>query len=85
MMSIIDRSIYIVGIFAVAANIPQLMNIWVEKNTTGVSIVSWSGFLIGSMFWFWYGVVHKEAPIIFLNSLLIIVQGIIVLGLLIQV
>jgi len=81
MVSVVDKSIYVIAIFAVAANFPQFMNIWVEKNSAGVSIISWTGFLIGSFFWLWYGLLHKEMPIIFINFLLIIVQSAIVLGL----
>jgi len=83
-LSLVDRSIYLVAILAVAANVPQLLNIWVTRNLNGVSLVSWVGFLIGSFFWLWYGVLHKERPIIFINSLLILVQGGIVLGLLVK-
>ncbi len=81
---LIDKSIYIIGFIGVAANFPQLFNIWISKQTAGVSLVSWSFFLIGSFFWFGYGVIHKEKPIIVLNGLLISVQAGIVLGLLIN-
>ena len=84
LVSLVDKSIYVFAILAVAANVPQLLNIWVMKNTDGVSIVSWAGFLIGSFFWLWYGVLHREMPIIFINTLLILVQSGIVLGLLIN-
>lgn len=84
LITIIDKFVYIIGLFAVMANLPQLLNIWVEKNTNGVSLVSWGGFLIGSLFWFWYGLLHKEMPIVFINGLLIFVQGVIVLGLLVN-
>lgn len=84
LVTFIDKSIYVIALFAIAANIPQLLNIWIAKNTAGVSIISWVGFLIGSFFWLYYGVLHKETPIIFINFLLILVQGGIVLGLLIN-
>lgn len=84
LITFIDKTVYIIGLLAVLANIPQLMSIWVTKNTDGVSLVSWIGFLLGSLFWFWYGLLHKEAPIVFMNGLLILVQGIIVLGLLVH-
>ena len=81
---LVDKSIYVIALFAVAANVPQLLNIWVGKNTEGVSIISWTGFLVGSFFWLWYGLLHKEMPMIFINFLLILVQSGIVLGLLIN-
>ena len=84
LVSLVDKSVYIFSLFAVAANVPQLLNIWVSKNTDGVSLISWTGFLIGSVFWLWYGALHKETPIIFINLLLILVQSGIVLGLLVN-
>ncbi|HEX8932190.1 MAG TPA: SemiSWEET family transporter [Patescibacteria group bacterium] len=81
-LTLVDKSIYIIAIVAVLANVPQLMNIWVGKNLAGVSLLSWVGFLIGSLFWLWYGVLHKERPIVITNFLLILVQSGIVLGLL---
>lgn len=80
--NLIDKSIYVIGIVSVAANLPQLWDIWITKNTSGVSIISWTGFFIGSLFWFGYGVLHKEKPIMVINGFLILVQAGIVLGLL---
>ena len=78
----IDKSIYVIGISSVAANIPQLWDIWVTKNTSGVSLISWTGFFLGSIFWFGYGWLHEEKPIMLVNGLLIFIQAGIVLGLL---
>lgn len=75
-----DRCIYIVGVFGPIMTIPQLIKIWVEKNAVGVSIVSWSGYLIAAIFWLIYGVIHKEKPIIFTYSLWIVFDIFIVIG-----
>lgn len=79
---LIDKCIYVIGLLSVAANLPQLWDIWVTKNTSGVSIISWTGFFIGSIFWFGYGWLHKEKPIMVINGLLVFVQAGIVIGLL---
>ncbi len=78
----IDKSIFLIGFLSVAANLPQLWDIWVSKNTSGVSLLSWTGFFVGSFFWFGYGWLHREKPIMVVNGLLIFVQAGIVLGLL---
>jgi uncharacterized protein with PQ loop repeat len=62
-------------------NIPQLTTIWIDKHVSGVSVITWIGFLLGSSFWLCYGVVHKEKPIILTNGLYVIIQFFIVLGL----
>lgn len=80
--ALLDDSIYVIGAFALLANIPQLWNIWVKKQTAGVSVISWIGFFVGSLFWLGYGILHKEKPIIVINFVLIFIQAGVVLGLL---
>lgn len=79
---IVDQLVYIFGVFSVIVYIPQLMKIWGEKSTAGVSILSWIGLFIGTLFWFLYGVIHKEKPIIFINLFIGITQLLIILGVL---
>ena len=80
---IVDDGAYFMGAVAVAANVPQLWNIWVRHETSGVSALSWSGFLLGSIFWFSYGILHKEKPITVINGALILIQSVILLGLIV--
>jgi len=82
--SIMDKLVYISAIFGVFANIPQLTKIWIDKSFAGVSIVTWLGFLLGSSFWLFYGIVHKEKPIIITNGLYVVIQFFIVLGLVVH-
>jgi len=81
---IIDRLVYLSAFLGVFANIPQLTKIWIDKSVSGVSIITWIGFLVGSLFWLSYGIVHKETPIIITNGLYVTIQLFIVLGLFLQ-
>lgn len=78
---LIDGSAYLMGMITVAVNVPQLISVWSKPDIGGVSIISWIGFLLGSVFWLCYGLIHKEKPIIVINGMLIAVQGLIVWGL----
>ena len=78
-----DKIIYVVVILGPLMNIPQLFKIWYYKDASGVSVVSWFGFSIFSAVWLFYGILHKEKPIIFMNIGLIIVQILIAVGALI--
>jgi len=69
------------GAISVAVNVPQLIAVWTSPSIAGVSLVSWVGFLLGSVFWFAYGLLHHEKPIIVINGGLIVIQGLIVVGL----
>lgn len=80
----IDSLVYFSTAFGVAFNIPQFMEVWVNKRVEGVSLVTWAGFCVGSFFWLCYGIIHKEKPIIIANSLFFSIQFLIVTGLVLQ-
>ncbi len=80
---IFDKIIYGAVIIGPIMNLPQLFKIWFYKNATGVSFVSWISFSIISIIWLVYGILHKEKPIIMMNSALMIVQAFIAVGALI--
>lgn len=75
-----DKAIYVVGSFGLIMTIPQVTKIWIEKNASGVSAISWSAYLITAIFWLIYGIMHKEKPIIFTYSAWIVLEVAIVIG-----
>ena len=78
----IDRTIYGVGLFGVAIIIPQILKIWIEKQTDGISVTTWMGFLVSSVFWLLYGVIHKQKPIIITNIAAILAHLSVIIGIL---
>lgn len=76
----INHSVYGVGILGIIVIIPQILKIWVEKDF-GVSLTTWIGFFVGALFWFFYGIIHKEKPIIFTNLAVIIADLFVITGL----
>lgn len=76
----IDKFIYIVAIFGMVMTIPQITKIWIEKNATGVSAISWGAYLVGASFWLIYGIAHKEKPIILTNSIWIFLELFVIIG-----
>lgn len=77
----INRSVYAAGTLGVIVIIPQIIKIWVSRDF-GASIFTWIGFFIGSVFWLFYGLVHKEKPIILTNFAVMIADLMVILGLL---
>src|SRR3989339_1535954 len=75
-----DRAIYVVGVIGPLMSIPQIVKIWGEQNAAGVSLVSWLAFLIHSLFWLGYGILHREKPIIVAYCLWVTFNFLIVLG-----
>ena len=43
--------------------IPQVLAIWISHQANGVSIFSWSAYLVSSLVWFWYGVRIRDKNI----------------------
>lgn len=61
------------GGIAIMANTPQLWNICFRQDSSGVSTLSLAEFLMGSIFWFGYEVLHKEKPIAVIDASLIVI------------
>jgi uncharacterized protein with PQ loop repeat len=60
----VDSLIYIAGIIGPLVSIPQLMDIWIDKNAGGISVFTWIGYCVLTFIWLVYGYVHHEKPII---------------------
>jgi len=78
-----DKAVYMVAIFAPLMTIPQILDIWVDKNAQDVSLTTWVLYTFAALFWLLYGIAHRNKPIIIAHILWIIVQMPIVIGVLI--
>jgi MtN3 and saliva related transmembrane protein len=79
----LDNMAYVIGTMGAFIALPQVLKIWIDKSTIGVSLLTWGGYLMGTTFWSIYGVIHKDKPITIVNLIGAILQFFIVLGLLI--
>ncbi len=62
---IIDWLVYVGGIITgPVLTLPQLLKIWIGGSTAGVSLTTWSAFVIGSALWLAYGGAYPPTPII---------------------
>jgi len=61
-------------------NLPQLFKIWLHKDASGVSFISWMSFSVFSLIWLMYGILHKDKPIILMNLALVVIQALIATG-----
>ncbi len=51
------------SIFTMLMTVPQVWTIWVGHQAAGVSVVSWSAYLLSAVLWFWYGLQKKDRNI----------------------
>jgi hypothetical protein len=79
---LLDNIVTLVAIIFPFTALPQLYNIWVLGIVAGVSVITWTLFLILTLPLLVYVIVHKEKPFIIMYCLWLIVDASIVAGIL---
>jgi uncharacterized protein with PQ loop repeat len=51
------------SIFTLLMTVPQVLTIWVGHEAGGVSVVSWSAYLLSAVLWFWFGLQQRDKNI----------------------
>ena len=68
------------SVFTMIMTVPQVLTIWIAHQAAGVSVISWSGYLISAVVWFWYGI-QKHDKNIYLPCIgWIALDGAVILG-----
>jgi uncharacterized protein with PQ loop repeat len=60
---VIKRLIGSLSIFTMLMTIPQVLTIWVSHRAAGVSLLSWSAYLVSAVVWLWYGLQKHDKNI----------------------
>ena len=76
----LDSLMYLVAVITPLVLLPQVFQLFVYKSAAGLSITTW--FLLGciNVLWVFYGLVHKEVPILIANLLVGILNFVVVYG-----
>jgi uncharacterized protein with PQ loop repeat len=51
----ISRLLGSMSVFTLLMTVPQVWVIWIGHQAAGVSLLSWSAYLVSAVLWFWYG------------------------------
>ena len=51
------------SVFTMLMTIPQVWTIWIDHQATGVSVISWSAYLLSAILWFAYGLRKRDRNI----------------------
>lgn len=51
------------SVFTMLMTVPQVLTIWVGHQAAGVSVVSWTAYLLSAVLWFWYGFRKRDKNI----------------------
>ena len=76
----LDDVVTILSYLMPLSAIPQIYTIYSTQNASGVSVITWSIWLIATIPLILYGMVHKVKPIITMYSLWIVMYIIVIVG-----
>ena len=51
------------SVFTMIMTVPQVLAIWVGHQAAGVSILSWSAYLLSALLWLWFGIRKRDRNI----------------------
>lgn len=61
--TVMSRLLGMMSVFTMLMTVPQVLTIWVGHQAAGVSVVSWSAYLLSAILWFWYGLQQGDKNI----------------------
>jgi uncharacterized protein with PQ loop repeat len=79
----VDKYIYVIALMSLSMTLPQIYDIWVTGNVSGISLISWLAYTLSSVVWLAYGLGHKEKVIIYSNICWIVLDLLIVVGIIV--
>ena len=77
-----DYLMYAVGILAPLSLLPQILQIYTTESGVGLSLSTWSLFVLINLLWATYGAMHKDTHIFFANIFMMVFNLIVVVGIL---
>ena len=78
----LDGLVSIISLAAPLTVAPQIYSIWIEKNAEGVSLLTWTLFLLFAIPLFTYSLVHKDKKLMLMYFLFMIADALVVAGIL---
>lgn len=79
----VDRLVLVVAVAYPLSTIPQILDIWIGRSVQGVSLITWSLFLVLQSILLAYGVVHKDRKLTLMWALWVFMYILVVVGLVI--
>ena len=70
----------IMSVFTMAMTVPQAAVVWLRHETAGVSLLTWSAYLLSALVWLWYGIAKRDKNIYLPCIGWIVLDGAIIAG-----
>lgn len=81
--TIIDKSMSIAAVIHPLSAVPQVYSIYSTQDVSGISLLTWLGFMLLGLIFLSYGILHKIRPLIVTQVLWFIVDFLVVIGVII--
>ena len=72
------------SIFTLVMSVPQALTVWIGRHTAGVSVLSWSAYLVSALLWLVYGLQKRDRNIYLPCLGWIAVDAAVILGVLVR-
>jgi uncharacterized protein with PQ loop repeat len=59
----LERVLRALSVVTMLMTVPQVLNIWIDGNAGGVSLMSWSAYLVAACLWLVYGLQKHDKTI----------------------
>lgn len=53
--TMLRRALGAMSVFTIVMTVPQIWTVWIAHQAAGVSVLSWSAYLLSALLWFWHG------------------------------
>jgi hypothetical protein len=61
--SLMKRVLALMSFMTMAMTVPQVWIVWVDRQTAGVSLLSWGAYLVSALLWFGHGLHQRDRNI----------------------
>jgi len=65
---IVDWFVYVMSVIIPIMTLPQVYEAFINHNAQGLVPITWFTYASTNALWLFYGILHKEKPIIFANA-----------------
>jgi|SRR5213595_500196 len=81
---LLDKVLPVLSVFTMAMTLPQVWSVWVDQDTAGVSLLSWSAYLLAACLWLVDGLRKRDKTIWVACIGWILMDGAVVVGILMR-
>lgn len=67
---VVDWFVYVMSVLIPIMTLPQVYEAFINHNAQGLVPITWFTYASANALWFFYGILHKEKPIIFANGIM---------------